>query len=195
MSTLYMVNTRRQIKIFRGIVLYNMAFQGNSIRELTNADLFHCMTFSLMVISLIHPHTCGFAKVIPSQLTKVTQKETENERWRTSQVSFAFNGWTSQAFPLVPSANARIILPLILSVSTRNSLTFSRNSYVGIRARSKSAQTYLTTFNVDTWKMLSSSKKAEHSLMECHGCAHRNRKHGKVIVSRKVKAIKKLTSR
>ena len=33
---------------------------------------------------------------------------------------------------------------------------------------------YLTTSNVDKWKKLSSSKKAEHSLMECHGCAHGN---------------------
>ena len=59
---------------------------------------FIACTFSLMVISQIHPHTCGFAKVIAWQLTKVSQKETQRMKDEGQAKYRSRNGRTSQEF-------------------------------------------------------------------------------------------------
>ena len=134
---------------------------------------FIACTFSLMVISLIHPHTCGFAKVIAWQLTKVTQKETQRmkdegqAKYRSRVMAEhhkRFLGIFSEC-----KDNFAIDLQCFEKKFPDLQQKFVRWNSRKINERS----IYITTFNVDTWK-LSPSKKAEHSLMECHGCAHGN---------------------
>ena len=127
-------------------------------------------TWFVMVISFIHPTTCGFAKVIAWQLAKSTQSKAERSEGESlpkfrSRISMLHYDNFVQAFTeckenfSVDFAAFQCKFPELKKKFVRwNSRKI--NEHV----------VYLATFEAEKWKKLTSSKKAEHSLMNCVGC-------------------------
>jgi hypothetical protein len=124
-----------------------------------------------MVISLVHPHTCGFAKAAIWRFTKdVTEKIKHNDnetlyqhRVRSVQVIHERFGlmFTNKKFSVDFKTLQRKLPDLRKKFSTWNP------------RKKKEREQYLEAFSADNWKALSVEQKAEHSLMDCRGCFHR----------------------
>jgi hypothetical protein len=124
-----------------------------------------------MVISLVHPHTCGFAKAAIWRFTKdVTEKIKRNDnetpyqhRVRSVQVIHERFGlmFTNKKFSVDFKTLQRKLPDLRKKFSTWNP------------RKKKEREQYLEAFSADNWKALSVEQKAEHSLMDCRGCFHR----------------------
>ena len=124
-----------------------------------------------MVISLIHPHTCGFAKAAIWHFTKdVTEKIKRNDsetpyqhRVRSVQVIHECFGqvFTNNKFAVDFKTFQKKLPDLRKKFSTWNP------------RKNKERKQYLKAFSADDWKALSVERKSKHSLMDCHGCFHR----------------------
>jgi len=128
-----------------------------------------------MVVSLVHPHTCRFAKVAIWRITRdatVKIKRVENEtpyqhRVRTVQV---IHERFSQSFPgkkfeIDFKTFLRKLPDLRKKISNWNP-----------RKRTEREQ-YFDAFAVDNWKALSAKHKAEHSLTDCRACFQKHSIH------------------
>ena len=124
-----------------------------------------------MVISLVHPHTCGFAKVAIWRFTKnVTEKikRGDNEtpyqhRVRSVQIIHEHFGqmFTNKRFAVDFKTFQKKLPDLRKKFSTWNP------------RKKKEREQYFEAFSADNWKELSLERKNEHSLMNCRGCFHR----------------------
>jgi hypothetical protein len=124
-----------------------------------------------MVTSLVHPHTCGFAKAAIWRFSKdVTEKikRKDNEtpfqhRVRSVQVIHERYGqmFTGKKFAVDFKTFQRKLPDLRKKFSTWNP-----------RKKNEREQ-YFKAFSADNWKALSVDHKSEHSLTDCHGCFHR----------------------
>lgn len=127
-----------------------------------------------MVISLIHPNTCGFAKVIAWQLSHVARKETtrlEDER----QAKYRARVMVEQHRRFVETfsecqGNFAIDFHCFQTKFPGLQQKFTRWNSRKMNERS----IYLTTFSIEKWTQLSSSEKDGHSLMECRRCTQGN---------------------
>ena len=124
-----------------------------------------------MVTSLIHPHTCGFAKAAIWRFTKdVTEKIKRNDsetpyqhRVRSVQVIHQrfSNMFTNNKFAVDFKTFQKKLPDLRKKFSTWNP------------RKNKEREQYFKAFSCDNWEALSVERKSEHSLMDCHGCFHR----------------------
>ena len=124
-----------------------------------------------MVISLVHPHTCGFAKAAIWRFTKDVMekiKRNDNEtpyqhRVRSVQIIHERFGpmFTNKKFSVDFKTLQRKLPDLRKKCSTWNP------------RENKECEQYLEAFSADNWKALSVEQKAEHSLMDCRDCFHR----------------------
>ncbi|CAB3995643.1 Hypothetical predicted protein [Paramuricea clavata] len=124
-----------------------------------------------MVISLVHPHTCGFAKAAIWHFTKdVTEKIKRNDnetpyqhRVRSVQIIHERFGltFTNKKFSVDFKTLQRKLPDLRKKFTTWN------------LRKKKEREQYLEAFLADNWKALSVEQKAEHSLMDRRGCFHR----------------------
>ena len=124
-----------------------------------------------MVVSLIHPHTCGFAKAAIWRITRdasVKIKRVNNEtpyqhRVRTVQV---IHERFSQSFPGKKFA--------VEFKTFMRKLPDLRKKISNWNPRKKTErEQYFEAFSADNWKALSIEHKAEHSLTDCRACFHK----------------------
>jgi hypothetical protein len=127
----------------------------------------------VMVISFIHPTTCGFAKVIAWQLAKSTQSKavrSEGEslpKFRSRISKLHYDNFV-QAFTECKenfSVDFRAFQCKFPELQKKIARWNSRKINERV--------VYLATFDAEKWKKLTSSKNAEHSLMNCVGCSRR----------------------
>ena len=125
------------------------------------------------MISLIHPHTCGFAKVAAWTAARAVLSETERDvnveslkdyESRKVQCIFGkfednFNG--NSNFEIDFKTFRKKLPDLRKTFSTWNPRKFDER------------QKYLTTFSCEKRRQLGNERKAEHSLMDCQACSHR----------------------
>jgi hypothetical protein len=126
-----------------------------------------------MVICLIHPHTCGFAKTAAWQITRaVTTKVkcSENETPKshhTRVVQEIYNRFTS----MFSSTGSRFAVDF---KSFNRKLPELRKKFSTWNSRkAQEREQYLEAFSTDTWDKLSLQAKDEHSLKNCRGCFHK----------------------
>lgn len=121
-----------------------------------------------MVVSLIHPQTCGFAKVaawevtraVPSKIKRGENESPKEHRERKLQETFAR---FTQAFV---GYNFAIDLKVF-----RKKLPDLRKKFSTWNPRKiQEREQYLKAFSTDNWRKLSHQRKAEHSLTGCEGC-------------------------
>ena len=124
-----------------------------------------------MVLSLIHPNTCGFSKVIAWQLAKSTwSKATRLER---------------ETLPKFRSRISKLHYENFIQTFSECKENFCvdfatfQSKYPDLQAKFvkwnsrkiNERAIYVSTFDLEKWKKLPSSKKAEHNLVECRGCS------------------------
>ncbi|CAB4002168.1 Hypothetical predicted protein [Paramuricea clavata] len=125
-----------------------------------------------MVVSLIHPNTCGFAKVIAWQLEK-----------STASTAIRSDGESLPKFrSRISKLHYENFIEAFSECKENYSISFAtfqkrfqdlHTKFVKWNSRKINERVkYLATFETEKWKKLPSSKKAEHSLQECRGCSH-----------------------
>ena len=125
----------------------------------------------VIMTSLIHPHTCGFARAAALEFTRaVTANITRDENATPKQdqqhvvhetyTRFS-NMFVGTTFSIDLQTFKRKLPPLRKKFSSWNS------------RKTKERQQYLEVFSAENWKTLPAVRKAEHSLMNCQGCFHR----------------------
>ena len=127
--------------------------------------------FIVMVISLIHPHTCGFAKAAVWQVTRAVVAENNRDENETPKQHQARNVqeihkrfthmFAGRKFAIDFKTFHRKLPDLRKKFSTWNSRKIQER------------QLYLDAFSADNWDQQPPERKAEHSLMDCQGCFHR----------------------
>ena len=126
-----------------------------------------------MVISFIHPHTCGFAKVVAWSAIKlvvgeITKRDTNESptQYETRKMQRIFDVFQENFH-----GNPRYEIDF---KTFREKLPDLRKKISKWNSRKIDArQRYLETFSCEKWRQLGSEQKAEHSLMNCKGCVHR----------------------
>ena len=128
-----------------------------------------------MVVSFVHPNTCGFAKVAIWRITRdatVKIKRLENEtpyqhRLRTFQV---IHERFSQSFP---GKKFEVDFKTFM-----RKLSDLRKKISNCNPQKKTErEQYFDAFSVDNWKALSDQHKAEHSLTDCRACFQKHSIH------------------
>ena len=127
--------------------------------------------FIVMVISLIHPHTCGFAKAAVWQVTRAVVAENNRNENETPKQHQARNVqeihkrfthmFAGRKFAIDLKTFHRKLPDLRKKFSTWNSRKIQER------------QLYLDAFSVDNWDQQPPERKAEQSLMDCQGCFHK----------------------
>jgi hypothetical protein len=124
-----------------------------------------------MVVSFIHPHTCGFAKAAIWRFTKdavvnIKRVDTETPYQHRVRTVQAIHELFCQMFGSTKFA--------VDYKTFERKLPDLRKKFSGWNPRKyKERDQYLNAFSADCWKELSTTRKDEHSLMDCPSCCHR----------------------
>ena len=124
-----------------------------------------------MVVSLVHPHTCGFSKAAIWRITRdasVKIKRVNNEtpyQHRVRTVQFIHERFC-QSFPSKKFA--------IDFKTFMRKLPDLHKKFSNWNPRKKTErEQYFEAFSADNWKALPNENKAKHSLTDCRACFHK----------------------
>ena len=124
-----------------------------------------------MVISLVHPHTCGFAK---AAIWRFTKDVTDNIERNDNKIPYPY---CARGVQVIHERFGQMFTSKKFAVDVKmfqKKLPDLRKTFRIWNPRKKDErERYLEAFSVDNWKALSIDHKAEHSLMDCRGCFHR----------------------
>ena len=124
-----------------------------------------------MVISLIHPHTCGFAKVAAWEATRTVLREMERDEnespkeYEDRKMELIFSRFVAN----FNGNNYNIYFNMFCEKLPALRKKFNCRNSRKIDEREK----YLNVFSTENWKQLTPEMKAQHSLMDCKGCFNR----------------------
>ena len=134
----------------------------------------NAMLFYIMMLSFIHPTTCGFARGIAWEISKTVDSEwkfgddeTRAKLKQSSQITERFNRF-SAAFESCKE-NFGIDFKLFRKILPDLRTKFSRWTPRKIHERNQ----YTATFNIKSWKSLSQSRKVQHTFENCRACNDR----------------------
>ena len=124
-----------------------------------------------MVISLIHPHTCGFAKVAAWSAAKLSMEVKRNamesdKHYEGRKVRHSFEKFVEHF-----EGNPKFSVDF---TRFKEKLPELRRKFIKWSPRKiHEREEYLDCFSCENWQQIGAERKAEHSLMDCQACSHR----------------------